>query len=321
MKVAVVGLGVIGRVHLQVIAETDNQLVAICDIDNEKLLNLPNVARYSDYVTMLENEKPDVVHVCTPHYLHTQMIIEALNRSINVLCEKPLCIKKEDIELILNAEENSSAQLGVCFQNRYNFTTLLVKDYLKNEEILSARAELRWHRDKSYYTKDSWHGKKDTEGGGVLINQAIHTVDLLQYLCGMPKNVLAICENLSLQGVIDVEDTATLSLNGEINSTLYATNSADKDYPVEILIETKKSKIRMLPDRVWINDVLYDSSNVSEFFGKKIYGVGHRNLIKDYYDCIKANRKFLIDGREASKAVKIVLAAYESNGRTYEIDV
>ena len=151
MRVAVVGLGVIGKVHLKVIAETDNQLISVCDINGDKLASFSDVSVYTDYVTMLENEKIDVVHICTPHYLHTQMIIEALNRNINVLCEKPLCIKKEDIPLILSAEQKSTAQLGVCFQNRYNISTLLVMEYLKNEEIISARASLRWHRDKEYY--------------------------------------------------------------------------------------------------------------------------------------------------------------------------
>ena len=319
MKVAVVGLGIIGVVHLKVIGETDNQLVAVCDVDKEKLSKFPGVAQYTDYVAMLEKENLDVVHICTPHYLHTQMIIEALNRNINVLCEKPLCIKKEDIPLILKAEERSTAQLGVCFQNRYNSSTLLVKEYLKNEKIISARAELRWHRDKSYYLQGDWRGKWATEGGGVLINQALHTIDLLQYFCGMPKSVLAVCENLSLQEVIEVEDTASLTLFNETEVTLYATNTADKDYPVEIVFKTKSSEIRMQSECVWVNGVMHDCKNIFEIYGKKIYGVGHRNLIRDFYDCIVTNRKFEIDGKEASKAVKIVLTAYESKGKVYSI--
>ena len=319
MRVAVVGLGVIGKVHLKVIAETDNQLVSVCDINGDKLASFSNVSVYTDYVTMLENEKIDVVHICTPHYLHTQMIIEALNRNINVLCEKPLCIKKEDIPLILSAEQKSTAQLGVCFQNRYNTSTLLVKEYLKNEEIISATASLRWHRDKEYYLQGGWRGKKNTEGGGVLINQALHTIDLLQYFCGMPKSICAVCENLSLQGVIEVEDTATLTLFGENQVTLYATNTAERDYPVEIKVQTKSATVRMLPDCVWINEVMHDCKNISEIYGKKVYGIGHRSLIKDYYDCISANRKFEIDGKEASKAVMIVLSAYESNGNVFDI--
>ena len=319
MRVAVVGLGVIGKVHLKVIAETDNQLISVCDIDKDKLSNYSNISTYTDYVAMLENEKPDVVHICTPHYLHTQMILEALNRNIHVLCEKPLCIKKEDIPLILSAEQKSTAQLGVCFQNRYNYSTLLVKEYIKKEEIISARASLRWHRHKEYYIQSGWRGKWNTEGGGVLINQALHTIDLLQYFCGMPKSVSAVCENLSLQGIIEVEDTASVCLNGEVQASLYATNTAEKDYPVEICFETRKSKIRMQPECVWINDDFYDCKNLSEVFGKKVYGIGHRNLIKDYYDCIKENRKFEIDGKEGAKAVRIVLASYASKGKHCEV--
>ncbi len=97
MKSAIVGLGVIGKVHKQLINKLGFNLTAICDIDQSKLQVLDDVKVFTDYVSMLNEVKPDVVHICTPHYLHADMIIEALSRDINVLCEKPICIKEEDI--------------------------------------------------------------------------------------------------------------------------------------------------------------------------------------------------------------------------------
>ena len=238
MRVAVIGLGVIGKVHIKVIRETEDELVAVCDTDEEKLALYPNVKGYTDYVTMLDEIKPDIVHICTPHYLHTEMILDSLKRDIHTLCEKPICIKEEDIPIILEAKKRSKAQLGVCFQNRYNPATLFVKEYLQDQQLLFAHGELRWHRDKKYYAQDKWRGSKATEGGGVLINQALHTIDLLQYFCGMPKSVTAVCENRTLQGVIDVEDTANVTMYGKNEATMYATNAADKDYPVEITFKT-----------------------------------------------------------------------------------
>lgn len=319
MKVAVIGLGVIGKVHIKVVRETEHELVAVCDIDKEKLSLYPEVKDYTDYVQMLDESKPDIVHICTPHYLHTEMILAALKRDIHTLCEKPICIKEEDIPLILEAEKRSKAQLGVCFQNRYNPSTLFVQEYLKDKELLSAYGELKWHRDEKYYAQDEWRGKKVTEGGGVLINQALHTIDLLQYFCGMPKTIIGVCENRTLQGIIDVEDTANVTLYGENRATMYATNTADKDYPVGILFRTETEEIKMLSDGVYINGEYHDCKVQGEFYGKKIYGVGHRGLIYDFYDCIKKGKKFLIDGKEAVKAVKIVLAAYESNGKEVEL--
>ena len=314
MRVAVIGLGVIGKVHIKVIRETEDELVAVCDTDEEKLALYPDVKGYTDYVTMLDEIKPDIVHICTPHYLHTEMILDSLKRDIHTLCEKPICIKEEDIPIILEAEKRSKAQLGVCFQNRYNPATLFVKEYLQDQQLLFAHGELRWHRDKKYYAQDKWRGSKATEGGGVLINQALHTIDLLQYFCGMPKSVTAVCENRTLQGVIDVEDTANVTMYGKNEATMYATNAADKDYPVEITFKTNEAEIRMQSDYVWINGEAYDCKQEGERYGKKVYGVGHRGLINDFYDCVKTGRKFLIDGSEAVKAVKIVLAAYSSKG-------
>ena len=118
MKIVVVGLGSIGKVHVKILEEQGLTITAVCDIDKEKLEKYSRFAQYTNYIEMLEKEKPDVVHICTPHYLHADMVISALERNINVLCEKPLCIKEEDIPRILSAECNSKAKLGVCLQNR-----------------------------------------------------------------------------------------------------------------------------------------------------------------------------------------------------------
>ena len=138
MRVAVIGLGVIGQLHVKVIQETKNDLVAVCDVDIEKFVDYAGVKCYTDYLVMLDEVKPDVIHICTPHYLHTEMIIAGLQRNINVLCEKPLCIDEKDIPLIMEAERNSKAQLGVCFQNRYNPSSVFVKEYLQGKKIVGA---------------------------------------------------------------------------------------------------------------------------------------------------------------------------------------
>ena len=130
MKTAIIGMGVISKVHRSVLSEQNKNIVAVCDVKAEKASDLPNVPFYTDYKEMLEKEKPDVVHICTPHYLHAEMVIYALEHNINVLCEKPLCMKKEEIARILEAEEKSSAQLGVCFQNRYKYCNAYVKEFL-----------------------------------------------------------------------------------------------------------------------------------------------------------------------------------------------
>ena len=100
MKVAVVGLGVIGKVHVKVLKKLGIEITAICDVDGSTFDLYPDIQAFTDYSLMLEKVKPDVVHICTPHCLHAQMTITALNKNINVLCEKPLCISFEEIDAV-----------------------------------------------------------------------------------------------------------------------------------------------------------------------------------------------------------------------------
>lgn len=319
MRVAVIGLGVIGVGHVWLLKERNEDVVAVCDVDEKKLSAFPNIKGYQDYLQMMDEVKPEVVHICTPHYLHTEMVTSALKRNIHVLCEKPLCIKKEDIPVILQAEKESKAKLGVCFQNRYNLSSLFVKEWLKGKTILSARGCLCWNRDENYYGQAEWRGVKKTEGGGVLINQAVHTVDLLQWFVGMPKSVVGWCENVSLKGVIEVEDTAMLTCMGDVDFSLCATTSAKDDYPTQIVVVTSDGEIRVTDNDVYINGELVNKNSSKESFIKKVYGEGHKALISDFYDCIKTGRDFAIDGKEGLKAVKIVLATYESDGKETKI--
>jgi predicted dehydrogenase len=319
MKIALIGYGVIGKVHINVINNLNENLVGICDIDENKLNGFDENITYTDYKEMLDKTNPDIVHICTPHYLHKEMIIYALERNINVLCEKPICISKEELNEIEIAVRKSNAQLGVCYQNRYEPVILFAKEYLKNKEVVSAHGSLLWHRDAQYYSQASWRGVKKYEGGGVLINQAIHTIDLLQYFYGMPEEITAHIDNVSLKGVIDVEDTAILfSKNNDFS--LIASNTAISDFPRKITLKTVDDEIVVFNNEVCINGKKYDCEKLNEIpEAKKIYGGGHTSLIKDFYDCVEKNIKFDIDFYEASKSLKIVLAAYISQGKNIKI--
>ncbi|MBP3370728.1 MAG: Gfo/Idh/MocA family oxidoreductase [Clostridia bacterium] len=318
LRCAVVGYGGIGRVHVRVAREY-GELCAVCDIDESRLAALEDVNKYTDYEQMLDSERPDVVHICTPHYLHADMVIAALERGINVLCEKPLCIKREDIDRILDAERRSSAMLGVCMQNRYNAANLFVKEYLKDKSIKNAHGLVIWHRDAAYYASGAWRGKWSTEGGGVLINQALHTLDILIWLCGEPDTLVASVANLTLGGVIEVEDTATLICDGKSRFTFNATTGSATDCPVELTLFTEDECIKVMPKQVITGDELHKFTDIYPAHGKACYGNGHEALISDFYSCVTEKRHFAIDGAEGSKVVKAILAAYASGGKKTEI--
>lgn len=324
LKIAVIGVGVVGLMHLKLLAGQGREIVAICDVDpdvaeNAKRLYAPNAGLFSDWVQMLDEVRPDVVHICTPHYLHVDMVVGALERDINVLCEKPLCISHGQIERIIQAERHSHATLGVVLQNRFNASNLYAKEYLEGKKIVAAHASVVWHRDENYYKSAAWRGKWDTEGGGVLINQALHTLDLLQWMSGMPDELCATCSCLTLGDVIEVEDTVALTAFGDTPFTFFATNSAAVNLPVELTFRMENGEtLSVFPHHVIKNGELI-SFPKERTEGRAYYGSGHGKLFGEFYRCLEAGEKFPIDAEEGARVVRLILAAYESHGRRIKV--
>lgn len=318
MKAAVIGYGVIGKHHTAILREM-GILAAVCDVRREVLAELSDVELYDNYVEMLDTLHPDTVHICTPHYLHAEMVIEALARDINVLCEKPLCIRSEDIPRILEAEKKSKGILGVCHQNRYNPANLYVKEFIKDKEIQGAVGQVSWKRDGKYYASGEWRGRWDTEGGGVLINQALHTLDLMQWFCGMPETLSASVSNLTLDGKIEVEDTAAICAKGEVGFNFYASNGSSSDMPVEITLKIDGKALKLMPKYVVTDDEVIRFGGARPKGIKTCYGSGHKALIEDFYSCIGEGRHFPIDGEEGAKVIRLILAAYASGGKSVKI--
>ena len=326
MRVGIIGLGAISPLHIRAILDRGQKITAICDVDSEKRQKVNaefglNAEEYGDYNALLASGKVDVVHVCTPHYLHAEIICAALGANVHVLCEKPLAINFEQLNDIEKAVKNSSATLGVCFQNRYNASVLYLKEFFKGKEITAATANLVWQRDEKYYASGAWRGKKQYEGGGVMINQAIHSLDLLQWFCGMPETVIAHCSNNSLQGVIDVEDTAygLFSLKNGGNFVINATNAAKNCFTIISMFHAGDDTVELSGDNLIVNGKFVTKSDGAPIFGKEEWGVGHNNLIREFYNCLEKGKKFPIDFYEGSKTVKLILKMYESNGKKINI--
>ena len=326
MRVGIIGLGAISPLHIRAILNCGQKITAICDIDAEKLRKVNEefglkAIEYGDFNALIASGKVDAVHVCTPHYLHAEIICKALLAGIHVLSEKPLAISYGQLGEIEKAVKTSSATLGVCFQNRYNASILYLKELFNNKDILAATANLVWCRDKDYYSSAPWRGTKLYEGGGVMINQAIHTLDILQWFCGMPESVTAHCSNNSLKGVIEVEDTAfgRFTLKNGGNFVINATNSAASCFPISIMFQSKTDAAELSGDNLIINGKFITKTDGSPIFGKEEWGVGHGKLIKDFYDCLHSGKKFPIDFYEASKTVKLILKMYESSGKEINI--
>lgn len=325
LRTAVIGCGMISGNHLKALRQIhDVECAAVCDLEEEKAeraareYGIPKT--YRDYRELLQCPDIDVVHLCTPHYLHPQMAMDALKAGKHVLCEKPMALTTEDAEQMTEIWKESGKQLGICFQNRYNKTSRYMKDLLDKGSIgrvLGARGQVTWDRKPAYYENSPWRGRWATEGGGVLINQAIHTFDLLQWLTVPVKTVEASVSTRRLKGVIEVEDTAEIFMTGEGGERLlfYASNAYVKNAPVELEIIGEKGRIKLTGNQVtaevggtvWSMD---DSSGT--VLGKDYWGSGHGILIDDFYRCIRTGEPFPVGPEEAIAVTALTEAVYRS---------
>ncbi len=329
IKACVIGCGVISENHIISLKKlADVKIVALCDIDKSKAIEKKkqhglDCNIYTDYLSMLECENPDAVHILTPHYLHTEMTLEALKRNINVFLEKPICIDDGDIEKIKAAEADSTARVCICFQTRFNRSTELASEYLtKQGGAKNAYATVIWNRGDSYYNSAPWRGKKATEGGGVMINQAIHTIDLLCYFLGKPKKIQAIFAKLRKSDAIDVEDMCDCQIefeNGKQAIVFATTNHAGCDTS-SIHLESDNSTVDITNDTLYINGEKINDRSTDPYIGKRCYGTSHPVIIEKFYTALLAGTEVPVSIDSAEWTMRIVLASYYSNGKTIEIN-
>lgn len=325
LKSAVIGCGLIVKNHLKALKNIEYAACeAVCDIVPQKAqetagaYGIPSV--YTDYRELLKRDDIDVVHICTPHYLHAQMAVDALKAGKHVLCEKPMALTVEDAKRMAEARDGSKKQLGICFQNRYNESSKYMKDLIDSRElgrVTGARGQVTWDRKPEYYTTSPWRGRWALEGGGVLINQAIHTFDLLQWLAGPVAFVEAGIATRRLKEAIEVEDTVDVYMTGMEGQRMlfYASNCYVKNAPVELEIVCENGSVKMTGNVVateregTITTKDYSSGTV---LGKDYWGSGHGFLIEDFYRCVQEERPFPVSAEEAVRSVELLCAVYQS---------
>lgn len=326
-NVALVGCGTISYNHLTALSKTDNvNVVALCDIKTERAEARKNefalsAKIYSDYEEMLNNEHIDAIHITTPHYLHAPMAISALKRNIYVCLEKPMCINRDEIKALLKAEKESKASVTVVFQTRYNKANIMAKKIAEEDGIVSAYFALFWERNNEYYTSSGWRGAYATEGGGVMINQAIHSVDHLINLLGKPVALYATTSNHRHKGIIEVEDTCEGMVefeNGKVGN-FFATTAFNGASRTSIFIKTENHMLEIRNASLYIDDKLVEETEASKYLGKEVYGDGHVTLIKKFYEAIENSTEMPVTLESAQWPLRLLLAAYESNDERTEI--
>ena len=286
----IVGLGAISPMHINSIEKSKSAtLYAVCDNNPEKLkkfLDSDSLVCYDDFDDVINDDNIDSVHICTPHFLHYEMVVKALKAGKKVVCEKPVTMTREEYNKLIQLEE----QKDVCIilQNRYNPCTQKLKEIVENKtygDVLGSKAIVTWKRDKAYYESEPWRGLYKTEGGGALINQFVHTLDYFSYLISDVESVKAKTANFSLENVIEVEDTvcAYLRLKNNTTGVFFVTNAHVVSSPPEFEIVFENATVRYSDNCLFVDGLVIERDHVAT--GEKAYwGLSHATLVSNYYD-------------------------------------
>lgn len=325
-KAAVIGLGDIAQVHLPLLAAMPGvTLCAVCDSDPAAQAHAPQgVPFYTDYREMAQKEQPDCVHICLPHHLHYPVAKDLVEMGCNVFCEKPVALDTAQAQAFTALEAaHPEVKIGICLQNRLNESVEALREIIDSGaygRVTAVKGIVPWARPKSYYDVKPWRGKWETAGGGCMINQSVHTLDLLYYLCGPVKSLRASVSQLLDYG-IEVEDTvcAHLQYDNGAQGLFIATNANYKNESVQISVQLEQAEFAI------IDNVLYrlapDGSREkivedARLPGSKFYyGASHAKLIDAFYRALETQTQDYIHVRDAEMSIRLIDAIHAS-GKT-----
>lgn len=330
LRVGIIGCGNIFPMHARPIANIKGlKLTHVCDIDKTKAFKRAKEYEcgfYRYYKEMLRKEKLDCVHILTPHYLHAEMAIQAARHKTNILVEKPMAINPRDASRMINAANKNNVKLGVIYQNRYTPASRLLKENLDNGKLGKIKAiklVLSYHKPDEYYKKSNWKGTWKKEGGGVLIDQAIHFIDTLRWLVGDDVDYVESHMANRMHKSIEVEDLAegVIKFKKGAYICFYLINYYSYDDETEIEIDCEKGRVNIIKEsaRVGLYDgtVLEAKPNPDDYidYGEEVrnyWGGCHIKQIEDYYRSLREGNDPWIDGHEGKATQDLVWAMYKS---------
>ncbi|HBN84287.1 MAG TPA: gfo/Idh/MocA family oxidoreductase [Clostridiales bacterium] len=330
-NLGIVGAGNISKLHASVANETPGlRVAAISDIDESRAKALADVYGcdyFSDYNKMFESDQIDIVSVCTPSSLHSQVGIAAANAGKHLIIEKPLDVTLEKIDGIIQACEKNGVVLCPIVQHRFDEDVMLVKEALdsgKMKKLLFGSCNVKWWRDQNYYDQGGWRGTWKYDGGGALMNQSIHYIDLLLHLIGPIEEIHGRCATLGHERM-ETEDIAVATLKFK-NGALGYIEGTTIAYPgIEAVLDiyTQNGSIRIKDDHIVLWECKEDTG-VNFKAGNDITRTGsarpmdissasHQRQFADMVDALNTGRKPVVDGYEARRTIEAILAFYESS--------
>lgn len=319
-RFAIVGCGAISSAHFTGVERAEEaELTAICDADPiraEQFAQRYRVRKYTDYAKLLEDPDIDVVCLATPSGMHPEQTIMAAQAGKHIVCEKPIAIRLEHVEQMIAACAEAGVQLATVFPRRVSPAAVFVKRLLdegKLGRLSLCSGYVKFYRSQAYYDSAGWRGTWAMDGGGAMMNQGIHTIDLLQWLAGPVRSLVGYARPVLRQ--IEVEDTAVISLqfrSGALGS-IEATTTAHRQPDHRILIHGDRGTVELTGDEVTTLAIDGEQPELPLFAPFQVVPDGHAVLIRDMAQAIRDGRRPMITGEDGRHALEIILGTYESH--------
>jgi predicted dehydrogenase len=334
VRTGLIGCGNIGPTHAAALAALpESEFVAICDMDEGRARKLaaeygaPRI--FTDMHDLFRSGAVDAICVCTPHPSHAAIVAAAAEAGVHVLCEKPISASLADADTMIEAADRAGITFGVIFQRRFWPAAQRIRRAIDEgrlgELTLGECTVLIW-RSPEYFGSAAWRGKWATEGGGVLMNQAVHAIDQFQWFLGPAVEVYGKYATLRHGDVIDVEDTAVATVvfaNGALGS-ITAASTVDPGFGFRVTVHGDNGATASVwenPEGVeGINDVWTvpgdgdeQASVAAQEPGRPGFPGFHQLQIQDFLQAILDGRPPAVTGAEGRKALELILAIYESS--------
>lgn len=332
--IGIIGGGNISDTHARAAREIDGVEVAAVYGNNQdkaaRLAKLYGGEAYGDLESFLKHRPLDMVMIGSPSGLHAEQGIAAARRGLHVLVEKPIDITTERADLLISECERAGVKLGVCFQDRVAPDTARLKQIVDAGRLgkpILVSGRVKWYRPPEYYRDSRWRGTSELDGGGALINQGVHTVDLLLWLMGDVARVNA--KAITALHDVEVEDTvvATLQFTNGAIGTLEAATSAYPGYRRRIELTGSEGTLILEDNQIVAADLRTPgedllmskagpkegSTNASATSPVVSDVSGHKRILEDFLRAIETNGKPACDGHEGRRSIELVQAIYESS--------
>ncbi|HEX3227625.1 MAG TPA: Gfo/Idh/MocA family oxidoreductase [Pyrinomonadaceae bacterium] len=336
--IGIIGGGGISETHARAAGEIPGVEIAAFYGDNhEKTSQLSQRfggTAYREFQTFLEHRPMDLVIIGSPSALHAKQGIAAARQGLHVLTEKPIDVSTAQANDLINACDGAGVKLGVCFQDRVAPEIARLKQLVDDGRLgkpILVSGYVKWYRPPEYYTNSRWRGTRALDGGGALMNQGVHTVDLLLWLMGDVERVYA--RAVTALHDIEVEDTvvATLEFRSGAIGTLEAGTSIYPGYQRRVELTGTEGTIIMEHDRIVTADLRTpDATLISPSAGDQNASAsspivsdvgGHRRLIEDFLRAIETNGRPVCDGPDGRRSVELIEAIYESSRRGLPVKI